>query len=406
MIQTIQKPYQTTQNLTKPYPKSMALTQLVLKTRKIDCTWLYQIVLVLVTPGTHMKPNCRTLALRISLKADAKRPSRAACSSVSRASQNGALLNILWSSLKHFEAVWNSRSRNSLKQSEADWSQAQYYMAQLRSLTTDGLHFSLLGINLLNLSHRHSRNHTFELFGFIVGKRIFKFRIAVPQQTFSFLGILVVPCEGVTVMRSRCKERGTWLEEKCSEWWVKVGQMHPNATMCNFDEILIESNRFSWDNSGSQVREPTLAVLAVAACRAASNFPLCAAWIKVWRAFDAEHCRTLQNSDAMPASKYVEICRVIESENVWKMEFDLQTSCHRIEALLLNTYSVNLANLSNFNDVPCSSNVRHFGHGEQAAEQCSNVRSNALLVVSGQQLGIASSKDSSSWSHTQKFTEY
>ena len=71
-----------------------------------------------------------------------------------------------WSSLKHFEAVWNSlnsRSRNSLKQSEADWSQAQYYMAQLRSLTTQGLHFSLLGINLLNLSHRHSRNHTFEL---------------------------------------------------------------------------------------------------------------------------------------------------------------------------------------------------------------------------------------------------
>ena len=312
----------------------------------------------------------------------------------------------VWSTLKQFETVRNSRSRNSLKQSEADWSQAQYYVAQLRSLTTEGLHFSLLGINLLNLSHRHSRNHTFELFGFIVGKRIFKFRIAVPQQTFSFLGILVVPCEGVMVMRSRCKERGTWLEEKCSEWWVKVGQMHPNATMCNFDEILIESNRFSWDNSGSQVREPTLAVLAVAACRAASNFPLCAAWIKVWRAFDAEHCRTLQNSDAMPASKYVEICRVIESENVWKMEFDLQTSCHRIEALLLNTYSVNLANLSNFNDVPCSSNVRHFGHGEQAAEQCSNVRSNALLVVSGQQLGIASSKDSSSWSHTQKFTEY
>ena len=69
-----------------------------------------------------------------------------------------------WSSLKHFEAVWNSlnsRSRNSLKQSEADWSQTQYYMAQLRSLTTQGLHFSLLGINLLNLSHRHSTNHTF-----------------------------------------------------------------------------------------------------------------------------------------------------------------------------------------------------------------------------------------------------
>ena len=71
-----------------------------------------------------------------------------------------------WSSLKHFEAVWNSlnsRSRNSLKQSEADWSQTQYYMAQLRSLTTQGLHFSLLGINLLNLSHRHSTNHTLEL---------------------------------------------------------------------------------------------------------------------------------------------------------------------------------------------------------------------------------------------------
>ena len=71
-----------------------------------------------------------------------------------------------WSSLKHLEAVWNSlnsRSRNSLKQSEADWSQAQYYMAQLRSLTTQGLHFSLLGINLLNLSHRHSTNHTLEL---------------------------------------------------------------------------------------------------------------------------------------------------------------------------------------------------------------------------------------------------
>ena len=113
-----------------------------------------------------MKHNCRTLALRISLKADAKRPSRAACSSVSRASQNGALLNILWSILKQFEAVWNSlnsRSRNSLKQSEADWSQTQYYMAQLRSLTTQGLHFSLLGINLLNLSHRHSTNHTLEL---------------------------------------------------------------------------------------------------------------------------------------------------------------------------------------------------------------------------------------------------
>ena len=42
------------------------------------------------------------------LKADAKRPSRAACSSVSRASQNGALLNILRSSLKHFEAVWST----------------------------------------------------------------------------------------------------------------------------------------------------------------------------------------------------------------------------------------------------------------------------------------------------------
>ena len=142
----------------------MAFTQLVLKTRKIDCIRIYQIVLV--TPGTHMKHNCRTLALRISLKADAKRPSRAACSSVSRASQNGALLNILWSILKQFEALWNSlnsRSRNSLKQSEADWSQTQYYMAQLRSLTTQGLHFSLLGINLLNLSHRHSTNHTLEL---------------------------------------------------------------------------------------------------------------------------------------------------------------------------------------------------------------------------------------------------
>ena len=99
------KPHKTLQSL---IPKSMALTQLVLKTRKIDCTWLYQIVLVLVTPGTHMKPNCRTLALRISLKADAKRPSRAACSSVSRASQNGALLNILWSILKQFEAPWSS----------------------------------------------------------------------------------------------------------------------------------------------------------------------------------------------------------------------------------------------------------------------------------------------------------
>ena len=72
-------------------------------------------------------------------------------------------LEAVWSTLKHFETVRNSRSRNSLKQSEADWSQAQYYMAQLRSLTTEGLHFSLLGINLLNLSHRHSRNHTFEL---------------------------------------------------------------------------------------------------------------------------------------------------------------------------------------------------------------------------------------------------
>ena len=143
----------------------MAFTQLVLKTRKIDCIRIYQIVLV--TPGTHMKHNCRTLALRISLKADAKRPSRAACSSVSRASQNGALLNILWSILKQFEAPWsslNSRSRNSLKQSEADWSQAQYYMAQFRSLTTQGLHFSLLGINLLNLSHRHSTNHTLEFY--------------------------------------------------------------------------------------------------------------------------------------------------------------------------------------------------------------------------------------------------
>ena len=97
------KPYKTLHNLT---PKSMAFTQLVLKTRKIDCIRIYQIVLV--TPGTHMKHNCRTLALRISLKADAKRPSRAACSSVSRASQNGALLNILWSILKQFEALWSS----------------------------------------------------------------------------------------------------------------------------------------------------------------------------------------------------------------------------------------------------------------------------------------------------------
>ena len=89
----------------------MAFTQLVLKTRKIDCIRIYQIVLV--TPGTHMKHNCRTLALRISLKADAKRPSRAACSSVSRASQNGALLNILW---KKIEAVWST-----LKQFETVW---------------------------------------------------------------------------------------------------------------------------------------------------------------------------------------------------------------------------------------------------------------------------------------------
>ena len=108
LIQTIQKPYQITQNLTKPYPKKHGIDAVGLEDKKIDCTWLYQIVLVLVTPGTHMKPNCRTLALRISLKADAKRPSRAACSSVSRASQNGALLNILRSSLKHFEAVWST----------------------------------------------------------------------------------------------------------------------------------------------------------------------------------------------------------------------------------------------------------------------------------------------------------
>ena len=108
MIQTIQKPYQTAQNLTKPYPKKHGIDAVGLEDKKIDCTWLYQIVLVLVTPGTHMKPNCRTLALRISLKADAKRPSRAACSSVSRASQNGALLNILWSILKQFEALWSS----------------------------------------------------------------------------------------------------------------------------------------------------------------------------------------------------------------------------------------------------------------------------------------------------------
>ena len=75
-------------------------------------------------------------------------------------------LETVGSSLKQCETVWSSLKPvwNSLKHSEAVWSQSQCYMAQLRSLTTQGLHFGLLGINLLNLSRRHSRNHTFEPF--------------------------------------------------------------------------------------------------------------------------------------------------------------------------------------------------------------------------------------------------
>ena len=41
MIQTIQKPYQTTQNLTKPYPKKHGIDAVGLEDKK---NWLYLIV--------------------------------------------------------------------------------------------------------------------------------------------------------------------------------------------------------------------------------------------------------------------------------------------------------------------------------------------------------------------------
>ena len=115
-----------------------------------------------------------------------------------------------WSSLKHLEAVWNSlnsRSRNSLKQSEADWSQAQYYMAQFRSLTTQGLHFSLLGINLLNLSHRHSTNHTLEFY-------VAKNRICKCQKK----NMLTTSCNSPL---SKCFLQMTFNKESSSQIWFK-----------------------------------------------------------------------------------------------------------------------------------------------------------------------------------------
>ena len=166
----------------------------------------------------------------------------------------------VWNGLKQFETVWNGLKQfetmwNSLKHSEAVWSQSQCYMVQLRSLTTQGLHFSLLSINLLNLSRRHSRNHTFILFdSIVVANESLIFELLSASKWLVFLGFLVVPCEGAMVMHLRCKERRTWRlrEEICSEWWVKAGHMVPNdatciqmQTMCNFWEwySLIESNK-------------------------------------------------------------------------------------------------------------------------------------------------------------------
>ena len=66
----------------------------------------------------------------------------------------------LWSSLKQFWTVGAGTVWSSLKLTGAKHSITWHNFEASRRR---GLHFSLLGINLLNLSHRHSTNHTLEL---------------------------------------------------------------------------------------------------------------------------------------------------------------------------------------------------------------------------------------------------
>ena len=207
---------------TKNIPKKHGIHAVDLEVKK---NWLYQIVLV--TPSTYMKPNCRNTGLAHLLESGCQAaiagslqqrvpglarwcPSELSWKQLEPVWSSSEKFETDWSSLEKFETVWSSLKQcetvwsslkqcetvwsslkqcNSLKHSETVWSQSQCYMVQLRSLTTQGLHFSLLSINLLNLSRRHSRNHTFILFdSIVVANESLIFELLSASKCLVFLG--------------------------------------------------------------------------------------------------------------------------------------------------------------------------------------------------------------------------